>query len=346
MMVSSYVKEKSTSLPLGLWHSVACEVMQQTASTSGHLKARTPLEQLTGETPDISEYLDFSFYDLCWYNDNAGLGETKLGWWLGVSHHVGSLMSYWILTIEGIVISPTTVSCVTNLELQEDLNKSRISDFDAAIKDRLNDDTHVIVEGGKMQPFDWADYPMEDDPDFQDEFRNVVSNEEVKDTDELFTPEVYDDTYLNMELSLTHGGEATPQYAKVTKRMRDANGIPIGTANDNPILDMRMYEVEFLDGTKTSLSANYIAEKLFSQVDDDGNRQVLLDEITDHRTNGSHVLQQDAYITTSSGTRRRRETMAGWELLAQWKDGSMNWIALKDIKESYPVQVAEYARRS
>ena len=27
----------------------------------------------------------------------------------------------------------------------------------------------------------------------------------------------------------------------------------------------------------------------------------------------------------------------------QWKDGSTNWVALKDMKESYPVQVAEYA---
>ena len=187
---------------------------------------------------------------------------------------------------------------------------------------------------------------MEDNPDFWDDFRNVVSNEEVKDTDESFTPEVYDDTYLNMELSLQHGGEATSQYAKVTKQMRDANGFPIGTANDNPVLDMQMYEVEFLDGTNTSLFANYIAENLFSQVNDDGNRQVLLDEIIDHRTNGSHMLQQDVYIITSSGTRRRRETMAGWELLAQWKEGSTNWIALKDIKESYPVQVAEYAIRA
>ena len=58
---------------------------------------------------------------------------------------------------------------------------------------------------------------MEDDPDFWDEFLNVVSNEEVKDADESFTPEVYDNTYLNMELSLPHGGEAMPQYAKVTK---------------------------------------------------------------------------------------------------------------------------------
>ena len=138
-----------------------CEVMQWTAPTSGHLNACTPLEQLTGETPDISEYLDFSFYDLCRYNDNAGLGETQLGWWLGVSH-IGSLMSHWILTIRGHVISRTTISWVTNLEMQEDLNKSRISEFDTALKDRLNDDAHIIVEGGKMQPFDWADYPMEE----------------------------------------------------------------------------------------------------------------------------------------------------------------------------------------
>ena len=46
--------------------------------------------------------------------------------------------------------------------MQEDLNKSRISEFDTAIKDRLNDDAHIIVEGGKTQPFDWADYPMEE----------------------------------------------------------------------------------------------------------------------------------------------------------------------------------------
>ena len=193
----------------GIWW--VCEVMQQTASTSGHLNAHTPLEQLTGETPDISEYLDFSFYDSCWYNDNAGLGETKLGQWLGVSHRIGSLMSYWILTIKGNVISRTTVSRVTNLEMQEDLNKSHISEFDAAIKDRLSDDAHVIVEGGKMQPFDWVDYRMEDHPEFQDKFLNLVSNEEFMDTDELFTPEVYNDTYLNMELSIPHGGEAMPQ---------------------------------------------------------------------------------------------------------------------------------------
>ena len=122
-----------------------------------------------------------------------------------------------------------------------------------------------------------------------------------------------------MELAFPHGDEATPQYAKVTKRLRDANGIPIGTADDNPILDTRMYKVEFTDGTKQSLLANNIAENLFAQVDQDGNRQVLLDKIIDYRTTGKEVKQQDAFITTRTGTKRQRETTIGWELLVQWK---------------------------
>ena len=58
---------------------------------------------------------------------------------------------------------------------------------------------------------------------------------------------------------------------------------------------------------------------------------------------GKEIKQQDAFITTNTGTRRRRETTQGWEILVQWKDGSSTWIAMKDMKDSYPVQLAEYA---
>jgi hypothetical protein len=114
-------------------------------------------------------------------------------------------------------------------------------------------------------------------------------------------------------------------------------------AHDNPILDTKMYGVEFQDGHSTPLAANTIAANLFAQVDDEGNRQFLFQEVTDHRTNGKQVLQQDAFITTRSGTRRWIETTMGWEVLVKWKDDSTTWIALKDMKESYPVQLAEYA---
>ena len=170
----------------------------------------------------------------------------------------------------------------------------------------------------------------------------MVSNSEIKEDNEEFTPDTYDDRYLNMELAVPRGDSPNPKYARVTKQLSDADGVPIKTVNENPILDSRMYEVEYQDGTKSSLAANYIAGNLFAQVDQEGNRHVLLDELIDYRVNSSKVKLQDAFITTGTGMRRRRETTIGWELLAQSKDGSTNWVSLKDLKESYPVQTAEY----
>ena len=196
---------------------------------------------------------------------------------------------------------------------------------------------------GKSQPYDWSNHPFDEDIDLVEELHSVVSNSKIKEADEEFTRDNYDDRYLNMELAVPWGDNPNPQYARVTKRLRDANGVPIRMANENPILDSRMYEVDYQDSIKASLTANYVADNLFAHVDQEGNRHVLLDELIDYRVNGREVKLQDAFITTGTGTRRRRETTIGWELLAQWKDGSMNWVSLKDLKESYPVQTAEYA---
>ena len=92
---------------------------------------------ITGETPDISEYLDFGFYDWVVFRQNAGVGEAQLGRWLGVSHRVGQLMSYWILPISGIPISCVTVQRLTNLEQQTDVWKERMREYDSKIKNRL-----------------------------------------------------------------------------------------------------------------------------------------------------------------------------------------------------------------
>jgi hypothetical protein len=41
-----------------------------------------------------------------------------------------------------------------------------------------------------------------------------------------------------------------------------------------------------------------------------------------------------------------KKTTQGWQLLVEWKEGGSDWITLKDLKESYPVEVAEYAKAS
>jgi hypothetical protein len=39
-----------------------------------------------------------------------------------------------------------------------------------------------------------------------------------------------------------------------------------------------------------------------------------------------------------------RRTTQGWKLLIQWADETETWIPLKDMKESHPVEVAEFAK--
>ena len=60
-----------------------------------------------------------------------------------------------------------------------------------------------------------------------------------------------------MELAMPRDDEG-PEFFRVTKRLRDANRLPIGTENDNPLLDTRINEVEYqshiikVDGTSLS----------------------------------------------------------------------------------------------
>ena len=60
--------------------------------TSHYAKGRTAIEHITGETPDISKYLDFGFYGWVLHRYDAGNGEPQLGRLLGVSHIIGQLM--------------------------------------------------------------------------------------------------------------------------------------------------------------------------------------------------------------------------------------------------------------
>ena len=100
-----------------------CETGNLTVSSSRYAHGRTPIEIITGETPDISEYIDFCFYSWVTYRTNAGLGPLSVGRWLGVSHKIGQLMSYWILTKAGHVISCCNVQRLTPSEAGTDTYK-------------------------------------------------------------------------------------------------------------------------------------------------------------------------------------------------------------------------------
>jgi hypothetical protein len=151
------------------------------------------------------------------------------------------------------------------------------------------------------------------------------------------------DPYLNMESGLPHSDEEDLRLARVKRRVVDVEGRPVGRPSDNPLLDSRQYEVEFLDGETEILTANIIAEKLLAQVDEEGHRQMMIAEIEDHRVLDDAIPANDGYFTTTSGMKRKKNMTRGWEILVRWRDGSSDWIALKDLKDSYPVKLAYYA---
>ncbi len=257
---------------------------------------------MTGETVNISEYLGFGFYNQVSFKENAGLGVPSIGRWLGVSHRVRGLMLYRVLTMQGTVISCTTVQRVTNLEKETDEVKAAVSDFDSVLLIRcFKEEEDLTYDGAKPNPEEWSEY-LQYDPDFQEEFDNILNDPGILEAYKDFTPDVFDDTYLNMELAIPRDSDG-PEFARVTKRLKDKDGFSIGRANNNPILDTRMYEVEYPDGHKASLAANAIAENMFAQVDDKGNPHVLFEEIIDRRTNGTEVKQQNAFLTTCNGNK-------------------------------------------
>ena len=145
-----------------------------------------------------------------------------------------------------------------------------------------------------------------------------------------------------MELAIPIDGGRT-DFAKVAKRLRDKDGLIIVRAHNNPILDTIMYKVEYKDVHKTSLASNVIADKNVAQVDVEGNHHVIFQKIFNHRYDGTEVKEKDLFIATYTGTKHRRETTNGFDILVQWKDGSTTWVTYKDMKISFSVHVDKYS---
>jgi hypothetical protein len=65
-------------------------------------------------------------------------------------------------------------------------------------------------------------------------------------------------------------------------------------------------------------------------------------KITDHCRNETAVSIDDRF-TICNGHHTPQKTGKGWFLIVLWKDGSLSWELLCDMKESHPIEVAEYA---
>jgi hypothetical protein len=299
---------------------------------------RTGYEDVIGETPDISEWLDFDFYDLVWYHDPPGtMAETteeirKLGRWLGVANRVGSALTYWILTQASKVIARSTVQHVTTEDQLNDNIRKSIATFDKQIEERL-DDTNFVIENIFESQNVLQDESMFDDPAYgdgthtptDDEYRMSDKPPERLEEDDVQS-DAYD-KYIGAEVTVDFGTEGRKR-ATVKGRVRDFEGNFVGKSHANPLLDTSEYIIEYDDGTADRMFANSIAENIYAQVDEEGRQFIILQEIADHRKSKDAITKEHGFVTMANGRQFPKKTTKGWEFLVEWKDGSSTWVPL------------------
>jgi hypothetical protein len=304
------------------------------------LEGRTPYEAVMGHTPDILSLTTFNFYEPVWYLEQTKefpKPKRKMGRWLGEAYNIGQALCYWILPISGIPNARSTVQAIPQEYFSTDLARQELNELDQALVNKLG----APVATSKSIEYDVNNPDTKDEVDeTETPYYTPFEPEALMPEADQWDAEAYDQ-YISAQIILP--SKDSQLLGTVTARKRDIHGNPIGVANKNPILDTRIYEVTFPDGHSAEFTANTIAECIYSQVDSEGTQYVLLDEIVDWKCTEEATDDHNILQISNNGNLHPRRTTKGYYLCVKWKDGSTSWEHLKDLKESYTVQVAEFA---
>ena len=351
---------RRTNTPIVLWDYCVeynSEIRCMTATDIFDLNGRTPFENVLGFTPDISELVEFSWFEWVWYHNPVDPTVDQIGRWMGPAHNVGQGLAYYVLNTNAEVVVCSTVSKVSDDEISPMDLRERQESFTNKVNSLIGDFQHATIQRSEQVPGGIDDVYkdlFELNAYDADELKHqVINHNDVDDTRPDAenirmndTPDVeFDDKLINAVVPVPSAGELV--HGTVKRRKRDGDtGLLIGRANNNPLLDTRVYEVEMPDGTYADYSANNLIENIYNSVDDNGHTEVFLEDIIDHRANDEAISKRDGWIRSSNGASKRIITTKGWDLKVIWKDGTSTWVPLKDIKEANPIEVAEYSIRA
>jgi hypothetical protein len=332
---------KQSGAPIPFWDYCAerrARINNLVANDLFQLEGRNPHYHTTGQEGDISNLCQYTFYQWVMYlEDSAGFPTPReiLGRYLGPAKGAGNEMSQWILRANGRVIPRRTVRPLNAIEIRSELSKQRRTEFDVVI--------HKQFGSPWKPPSHLKEYNVLDEYEDDDEAARVIPefSDPVDAVGRPIDQQPAYDTVLNTELMLPNG--ESYQQAKVVRRTLGSDGRTHGTYHHQPEFNTMTYDVEFGDGFVKEYTANVIADELFAQTDDEGFTTNHLDSIVDFRKLDDAVSWPDAYVQTKRGAKRLRKTTCGWQFLVRWKSNANEWIPLKDMKESYPVQTAEFA---
>jgi hypothetical protein len=240
------VKKKSPKVLWDFCLTLASLVRSNIAHDIYQLKGQVPESIMTGKTSDISHICEFEWYEWVMYHEDKGYPENKakLGRYLGPTEPgIGSVMSYYVLQHNGEVVAKRTIRKLTPQEQEDETMSREQQAFDGKVTQKLGDpmldqDLAAVKasRGVKVTNAVTPEYEAyEDDQEHQ---------KRMPDTDN-FDPETYDE-YILAQVQLPRDDEH--RLGTVIRRAKDGYDNPIGKHKQNPLLDTRIYEVEFSVG--------------------------------------------------------------------------------------------------
>ena len=276
-----------TNTFLRLWNYCWEYVIQlQIMTAYDHIygESSTPFQQIYEYTPDISELLQLQWFDWVHYHEPADPNKELLGRWLGPAYSVGQGMAYHVLTEKGSVKMHSTVKAINKETKESPTFTSDCQKFMEEVDSLIGNNSPSTQKNTTVKhedPYINLFYSEDDD-----ETDNTLHEEEklLKPLDDLVVehPSAKSgDNFIGCKVQLPIEGELIEGEVKSHKR--DSNGMLVGRRDKNPLLNTRVYQVEFPDGSYREYPVNLIAESLYSSVDQDGQTVSLMQSTIDYQ---------------------------------------------------------------
>ena len=334
---------RRSNAPMAFWDYCAerrCLIHNVLPKSLFQLNGSNPTAVTLGTQPDISNICQFDWYDWCYYRHESNakfpFQKESLGRVLGPFRNEGNEMAQAVLQMNGTVVPRRSCRPLTLAEKNSVVEQEMRKRFDEGILKKFGDSMSL------PKPDDTELLPPSDFTiDEEDEPPLIPDEDPVDATGKAVYEQPFTDMLIHAEVLLPQGEEM--KSGKVIGRSKDNTGATYGTYNENPLLNSIIYDVEFPNGEVREYAANLIAQNMYSQIDSEGHSYSILDTVLDYATDDSAVPMSQKYITTRSGQKRLCQTTAGWHLLVLYKDGREQWVPLKLLKESNPIEVAEFA---
>ena len=285
-------------------------------------QGRSPYEITTGEQGDISNLCQFDWYDWCYYRERSNVQwpyqVEKLGRVLCPTKDESNTMAQYVLNDLGKIVPRRSIRPLNAEEMHSETERRKRCEFDKVIERKLGNSLRIPER--RIPDTE----PRLDDRDFIED--NDVTSDLVIDEDpidemgNLVYEKPLTDIFIGAEVNLPYGDEL--HRGEILQRSTCALGKEVGERNENLMSNGVQYDVKFPDGKIKKVSANVIAEHMYSMCDEEGFSNSLLEEILDYATDGTEVKKGKDWLTTPSGTRRRRESTTGWNIKVKWRDNN------------------------